>query len=141
MFVASLAYGERAIVISLGSDQFMPTLCETRFWGHPPPLWWYIRKEEEKGFLDKYGAWGGGGKVSAKKKSAGEEFFANSQPTGPDFHPFRVIFSGFQLGTPSEGWNWGKPRPQNRGIPCCQPLGPTFGPPAGPSGRHGSAMG
>ena len=50
---------------------------------------------------------------------------------------FQPHFQGFSP-EPSKGWNRGKPRPQmdsapsNRGLPCCQPLGPTFVDPKAP---------
>ena len=62
-------------------------------------------------------------KVIQHRMSAGQGFPADFQPASPDFHPcwviFSVTFSGFQPRTPLKA-------PSKKGLPCCQPLGPTF---------------
>ena len=74
-------------------------------------------------------------KVIQDPTQVGQGFWADFQPASPDFHPFWVIFSGLQPGTLGNEANQGQkwiPCPQNRGIPCCQALGPPFVDPKAP---------
>ena len=94
----------------------------------------------------------GHGGVGGRKKKLPEaerprirDFQPISSRHGQNLDPFEVIFSGFQRQTPlklktggNQGQKWIQ-HPQNRGVPCFQPLGPTFVDPkvsvAGPATR------